>query len=73
MVKIYRDADNRINMTVTQEELHTLVVYMGTGVSVETEKFARKHKLAIPSVVEQTPLYEAMLNYVKMDHDTYED
>ena len=72
MVKIYRDADGRINMSVEQEELHTLVAYMGTGNSSEAEKFAMKHKLAIPSFMEQTPLYEAMVKYVEMEHDTYE-
>ena len=73
MVKIYRDADNRINMTVTQEELHTLVSYLGVGISAEAEKFARKHRLTIPSFVEQSPLFEAMLKYVEMENDTYED
>ena len=73
MVKIYRDADGRINMSVEQEELHTLISYMGVGVSSEAEKFAQSHKLTIPSFIDQEPLYEAMIKYVKMEHDTYED
>ena len=73
MVKIYRDADGRINMSVEQEELHTLVAYMGTGRNNEAEKFAQSHKLTIPSFVDQEPLYEAMIKYVKMENDTYED
>ena len=73
MVKIYRDADGRINMSVEQEELHTLVSYLGTGISAEAEKFARKHKLTIPSFIDQEPLYEAMIKYVKMENNTYED
>ena len=72
MVKIYRDADGRINMSVEQEELHTLVAYMGVGISSEAERFAREHKLTIPSFVEQSPLFEAMAKYVKMEDNTYE-
>ena len=73
MVKIYRDADGRINMSVEQEELHTLVAYMGVGINSEVEKFAQHKEMPILSFMDQRPLYEAMMKYAKMENYTYED
>ena len=72
MVKIHRDEHGQINMKIEQDELHTLIAYMAVGNSREAELFADEHNLTIPSFINQTPLFEAMVEFEKTSPNKYQ-
>lgn len=68
MANIYRDEENTITMKLSQEELNTLIAYMAIGNSSKAEEFAEEHNLEIPSFIEQTPLFDVMVEFEKITY-----
>lgn len=65
MVTIYKDNNENIVMSLTQEELNTLIAYIGSGKSSDAENFGREYNFDVLPFFEQEPLFEAMITYIK--------